>query len=241
MRLAFADAHQYVADPRKAPVPIRDLLSRGYAVRRRSLISSERAMSKVNYGEPTESSDTVYLTCVDGKGNACSFINSLFEGFGVGLVVPGTGIALQNRASLFSLDPNHLNALAPGKRPYQTIIPAMATRGGEMWLSFGVMGGFQQPQGHLQVIVNMVDFNMEPQAALNALRFSIRGEDDVALEEGVSEAVVKSLKAKGHKVSIVVGYDRTMFGGGQVIERDPETGVLKGGSEPRKDGCAVGW
>jgi gamma-glutamyltranspeptidase/glutathione hydrolase len=241
MRLAFADAHQYVADPRKAPVPIKDLLSRGYAVRRRSLISSERAMSKAHYGEPTKSSDTVYLTCVDGKGNACSFINSLFEGFGVGLVVPGTGIALQNRASLFSLDPNHLNALAPGKRPYQTIIPAMATRGGEMWLSFGVMGGFQQPQGHLQVIVNMVDFNMEPQAALNALRFSIRGEDDVALEEGVSEAVVKSLKAKGHKVSIVVGYDRTMFGGGQVIERDPETGVLKGGSEPRKDGCAVGW
>jgi gamma-glutamyltranspeptidase/glutathione hydrolase len=117
----------------------------------------------------------------------------------------------------------------------------MATRGDEMWLSFGVMGGFQQPQGHLQVISNMVDFELEPQAALDALRFSVMGENEVRLEEGVSEAVVQSLKAKGHQVSIVEGYDRTMFGGGQVIQRDPETGVLRGGSEPRKDGCAVGW
>ena len=242
MRLAFADAHRYVADPRKAHVPIRGLLSKEYAGRRRSLIASDRAMPKAMFGEVAAPSDTVYLTCVDGKGNACSFINSLFEGFGVGLVVPGTGIALQNRASLFSLDPDHPNALAPGKRPYQTIIPAMTTRDGELWLSFGVMGGFQQPQGHLQVIVNMVDFGLEPQAALDALRFSVQPQGNgVSLEEGVPDATVEGLKARGHKVSVVGGYARTQFGGGQIIQRDPDTGVLTGGSEPRKDGCAVGW
>ena len=241
MRLAFADAYRYVADPSKAYVPISELLSKEYATRRRSLIAADKAMPRAEFGEMAQSSDTVYLTCVDGQGNACSFINSLFEGFGVGLVVPETGIALQNRASLFALDPEHPNALAPGKRPYQTIIPAMATRGDEMWLSFGVMGGFQQPQGHLQVVSNMVDFGLEPQAALDALRFSVTGENEVHLEEGVPEAVIESLKAKGHQVSVVEGYDRTMFGGGQIILRDPETGVLRGGSEPRKDGCAVGW
>ncbi len=242
MRLAFADAHRYVADPREAHVPIQGLLSKEYAARRRSLIASDRAMPKVMFGEVAAPSDTVYLTCVDGQGNACSFINSLFEGFGVGLVVPGTGIALQNRASLFSLDPDHPNALAPEKRPYQTIIPAMATRDGELWLSFGVMGGFQQPQGHLQVMVNMVDFGLEPQTALDALRFSVQPQgDSVSLEEGVPAATVEGLKARGHEVSVVGGYDRTRFGGGQIIQRDPDTGVLTGGSEPRKDGCAVGW
>jgi gamma-glutamyltranspeptidase/glutathione hydrolase len=240
MRLAFADADRYVADPRRADVPIPGLLRKEYAAKRRAIISPDTAMPRAEFGDPANS-DTVYLTCVDGKGNACSFINSLFEGFGVGLVVPDTGIALQNRASLFSLDPQHPNALAPGKRPYQTIIPAMATRDGEMWLSFGVMGGFQQPQGHLQVIVNMVDFGLHPQAALDALRFSVRGVNDVAVEEGLAEAVVDGLKRKGHKISVVGGYDRTMFGGGQVIMRDAGSGMLWAGSEPRKDGCAVGW
>jgi len=241
MRLAFADAYRYIADPCKVHVPIKELLSKDYAAQRRSLIDKDRAMPKVGPGVVPVPSDTVYLSCVDGQGNACSFINSLFEGFGSGLVVPGTGIALQNRGSLFSLDPGHPNALAPGKRPYQTIIPAMATRDGEMWLSFGVMGGFQQPQGHLQVVVNMVDFGLEPQAALDALRFRVQGENDVLVEEGLSPAVIEELRARGHEVSVVGGYDRTMFGGGQVIERDPDTGVLKAGSEPRKDGCAVGW
>jgi gamma-glutamyltranspeptidase/glutathione hydrolase len=117
----------------------------------------------------------------------------------------------------------------------------MATRDGEMWLSFGVMGGFQQPQGHLQVISNMVDFGLHPQAALDALRFSVRGENDVWLEEGLSETVVNGLRARGHNISVIEGYERPAFGGGQVIQRDPETGVLWAGSEPRKDGCAVGW
>ena len=157
--------------------------------------------------------------------------------------MPETGIALQNRGALFSLDSSHPNYLEGGKRPYQTIIPAMATRDDEMWLSFGVMGGFQQPQGHLQVISNMVDFDMDAQRALDALRFSVDVQETgaVRVEEDLDPETVAELKRRGHDVLVVKGYERTMFGGGQVISRDPETGVLTAGSEPRKDGAAVGW
>ena len=242
MRLGYADALQYVADPRVSEVPIAPLLSSEYASRRRSLISRERAMASVSFGDPGAGDDTVYLTAVDGEGNACSFINSLFQGFGTGLVVPGTGIALQNRGALFSLDPSHPNHLQPRKRPYQTIIPAMATRDGEMWLSFGVMGGFQQPQGHLQVVSNMVDFNLGPQEALDALRFSVDLNTGVVnLEAGLDPGTVSDLERRGHRVDVIDGYARASFGGGQVIARDAETGVLTAGSEPRKDGAAVGW
>ena len=165
----------------------------------------------------------------------------MFAGFGSGLVVPGTGIALQNRAALFSLNPDHPNALVPGKRPFHTIIPAMATKDDELWLSYGVMGGFMQAQGHLQVISNMVDFNMGPQQAIDALRFSVGFDGDVTLEEGVDPAVIKELEDKGHTVSLREGYSRVTMGGAQVIERNPETGVLTGASEPRKSGSAVGW
>ena len=240
MRLAFADAHRYVADPRKAQVPIGELTSKNYAGKRRQLIDSQRALETVPYGQPYGGSDTVYISCVDGEGNACSFINSVFANFGSGLVVPGTGIVLQNRASLFSLDPDHPNALEPGKRPFHTIIPAMATKGDELHLCYGVMGGFMQPQGHLQVISNMVDFGMDPQPALNALRFMVMG-DSVALEEGLERSVMADLQSRGHRVRLAQGYSRVGMGGGQVIRRDPETGALSGGSEPRKDGCAVGW
>ena len=173
MRLAFADAFRYVADPVRVRVPVRELLSKAYAARRRASILPARAMVDVEFGDPGGASDTVYLTVVDGAGNACSLINSLYADFGSGLVVPGTGMLLQNRGANFSLDPDHPNALAGGKRPYHTIIPALATRGGELWLSFGVMGGFQQPQGHLQVISNLVDFDLDPQHTLDALRFRI--------------------------------------------------------------------
>ena len=156
-------------------------------------------------------------------------------------MVPGTGIALQNRAGLFSLDADHPNALVPGKRPFHTIIPAMATRGDDLWLTYGVMGGFQQAQGHLQVISNMVDFDLPPQAALDALRFSVRMDGMVDLEEGVSLEVSQGLAAKGHEVGVRGGYQRVSFGGAQLIARDPETGVLTGASEPRKSGAAVGW
>ena len=241
IRLGFADGLRYIADPAAVAVPTSELLSKDYATERRGLIRPDRAMPSVEFGRVPAYHDTVYITCADGQGNACSFINSLFQGFGTGLVVPGTGIALQNRAALFSLDAEHPNALAPGVRPFHTIIPAMATRDGGLWLSFGVMGGFQQPQGHLQVLANMLDYGLDPQEALNALRFSVGLDGTVALEEGVSPEVAQGLARRGHAVGIVGGFPRTAFGGGQVIERDAETGVLRGGSEPRKDGIAVGW
>ena len=243
MRLGYADALQYVADPRVAEVPIGPLLSKEYGDRRRSSIDSIMAHSNVSYGDPMGGGDTIYCTAVDGDGNACSLINSLFAGFGSGLVVPGTGIALQNRGSLFSFDPDHPNYLQGRKRPYQTIIPAMATRDDEMWLSFGVMGGFQQPQGHLQVISNMVDFGMDSQKALDALRFSIdvQGDKSVRVEEDLDDAIISKLRKRGHDVVVQRAYDRTGFGGGQVVSRDAETGVLCAGTEPRKDGSALGW
>ncbi len=239
MRLAFADAYRYVADPRKADVPIAELISKSYASQRRGLVDPSEAMASAPFGQP-RGGDTVYISAVDGDGNACSFINSVFSNFGSGLVAPGTGIVLQNRASLFSLDPDHPNALEPGKRPFHTIIPAMATKDGEMYLCYGVMGGFMQPQGHLQVISNLVDFDMTPQPALNALRFMVAG-DGVVLEEGLSRDVLSDLQRRGHRIQLAAGYSRVGMGGGQVIQRNPDSGVLMGGSEPRKDGCAVGW
>ena len=245
MRCGFTDALYHVADPRRVQVPIAGLLCKDYAAARRAGIRLDRASPDVAVGTPPVAAggDTVYISVVDGEGNACSFINSVFNLFGTGLVVPGTGIALQNRGALFSLDPAHPNYLAGGQRPYHTIIPAMATRDDQLWLSFGVMGGFQQPQGHLQVIVNMVDFGMTPQQALDAPRFSIRFPDsgEVWVEEDLDQGVVESLRSLGHEVAIVGGRRRTVFGGGQVIARDPETGVLIGGSEPRNDGAAIGW
>ena len=243
MRLAYADSLQYVADPRVSHVPITELLSREYSTARRSEIRKDKSMSEVHYGQPVGHSDTVYLSVVDGQGNACSFINSLYQGFGTGLVVPGTGIALQNRGALFSLDPDHPNFLEGAKRPYQTIIPAMVTREDALLVSFGVMGGFQQPQGHLQVISNMIDFGMDSQNALDALRFSIdvQNSGTVRVEEGLDPKTINELRHRGHDVSLIKGYERGIFGGGQVISRDPSTGVLTAGSEPRKDGQAAGW
>ncbi|MDA1128999.1 MAG: gamma-glutamyltransferase [Chloroflexi bacterium] len=240
MRLGFSDAFQYVADPRKANVPIKELTSKEYAATRRALMDSKKAMSTVPYGKVHGGSDTVYISVVDGQGNACSFINSVFSNFGSGMVVPGTGIVLHNRASLFSLDPNHANALAPHKRPYNTIIPGMATIGDELHLCYGMMGAFMQPQGHLQLISNMVDHGMDPQQAINALRFMV-GNDNVILEEGLDQGVARELRSRGHNVGQITGYNRVSIGGAQVIQRDPDTGVLRGGSEPRKDGCAIGF
>ena len=243
MRLAFADAFRYLADPAKSWVPTDELLSEEYTKSRRALIDPNKAMTSVPYGTVHGGGDTVYISCVDGQGNACSFIYSIYQNFGTGMVVPGTGIALHNRGALFSLDPNHPNALAPGKRPYHTIIPAMATVDGELYLCYGIMGAFMQPQGHLQVISNVVDHGMQPQAALDALRFMV-SQDSVALEEGVSPDVVRELEDRGHRTRIIGGYQRAIaggFGGAQLIQRDLSTGVLRGASEPRKDGCAIGW
>ena len=243
MRLAFADAFKYVADPGHSWVPTEELLSKDFAGQRRGLIDPQRAMATVPYGKVHGGSDTVYISAVDEEGNACSFIYSIYSNFGSGLVVPGTGIVLHNRGGLFSMERVHANALTGGKRPYHTIIPGLATKDDELYLCYGVMGAFMQPQGHLQVISNLVDHGMDPQQALNALRFIVT-EHDLALEEGLSKDVLSDLQHRGHNARTIDGYWRGLsggFGGAQLIQRDADTGVLRGASEPRKDGCAVGW
>jgi gamma-glutamyltranspeptidase/glutathione hydrolase len=244
MRLAFADARWYVSDPKFSNIPIEQLLSKEYAAKRRKLIDARRATIDQKRGTPVTSSDTVYFSVADKFGNACSFINSNYMGFGTGIVPKGWGFTLQNRGHNFDLDPNHPNALAPRKRPYHTIIPAMATResDGSLFASFGVMGGFMQPQGHVQVFAALVDNGLDPQAALDLPRFCI--EDGtaggaVALEEGIPDAIMADLAERGHQVQEVEGWDRALFGRGQIILRDPESGVLIGGSDPRADGYAA--
>jgi gamma-glutamyltranspeptidase/glutathione hydrolase len=277
MRLAFADARWYVADPQFTNLPIYQLLSKTYAAERRRLINPGRATLDQRRGSPVAGSDTVYFSVVDGEGNACSFINSNYMGFGTGIVPSGWGFSLQNRGHNFSLDPDHPNALAPGKRPYHTIIPAMITRDGALVdgtliasptgtqstnsqftksqstntliASFGVMGGFMQPQGHVQVVVALADDRLDPQAALDRPRFCIEAvgpsqwdgtlTSELALEDGIPTATVAALAAMGHPVSVKSGHERAIFGRGQIILRDPATGVLCGGSDPRADGCAM--
>jgi len=241
MRLAMSDAGRYVADPAVTDVPVLGLLSKEYAARRRSLIQPDWALQLVAPGQ-TEHRDTVYVTVVDDQRNAVSFINSLYYDFGSGLVVPDTGICLQDRGACFTLDPGHPNVLDGGKRPYHTIIPAMVLKDGRLWVSFGVMGGFMQPQGHLQVLVNLVDYRLDPQRALDAPRFCVdeRGGPRVAIEAGVPLKTRQALAAMGHDVRSETTFSPG-FGGGQVIVADPETDVLGGGSDPRKDGCAVGF
>ena len=243
LRLAFADARWYVADPKFSNIPMEELLSKEYANERRELIDLKRATVDPQRGRPVSSSGTVYLSVVDKFGNACSFINSNYWGFGTGIVPKGYGFTLQNRGHNFSLDPNHPNALQPRKRPYHTIIPAMVTReDGSLYASYGVMGGFMQPQGHVQVLSALVDSGLDPQSALDLPRFCIDAEESggrVALEEGIPADVVLNLEEMGHPVYAVSGYDRSLFGRGQVILRDPETGVLCAGSDPRADGCAM--
>lgn len=251
MRLGFADAQQWVCDPYVTKIPLQELVSTTYADRQRRLINPKQAAAKVAYGEPLLGSDTVYMSVVDGEGNACSFINSLYMGTGTGLVVPGTGVSLQNRAATFRLDPAHPNALAPNKRPYQTIIPAMTVRDGELHAAYGVMGGYMQPQGHFQVLSNMVDLGMAPQQALDMPRWQLAASSPglgaqeagglVFMEEGWDYSLLAELARRGHRLAPVDGFGRVSFGGGQVITRNPATGVIIGGSEPRKDGCAVGW
>jgi gamma-glutamyltranspeptidase/glutathione hydrolase len=245
MRLAFADARRYVADPATRPVPVDALLSKDYAARRRTLVSAEHTIPPPSYGLPLPASDTVYLSVVDGDGNACSFINSLYMGFGTGIVAKGTGVFLQNRGANFSLDPGHPNGLAPGKRPYHTIIPGMALKDGQLWASFGVMGGFMQPQGHFQVISAMVDDDLNPQEALDRPRFCLvmddEGEGVLALEDGIPVTTMARLAELGHTIKPVTGAGRALFGSGQIIRRNGETGVLYGGSDPRKDGLVAAY
>jgi len=241
LRLAFADARWYVADPQVCRVPVAELVSKDYAARRRTLLDPRRAAADVRYGAPIAGSDTVYFCVVDGSGNACSFINSNYMGFGTGIVPRGWGFPLQNRGHNFALDPSHPNALAPGKRPYHTIIPGMMTRAdGSLYAPFGVMGGFMQPQGHVQVAIGLIDDALAPQDALDRRRLCLEPVDGavvVALEDGVPAATEAALRTRGHHVvGSIAGFDRSLFGRGQVIRREPD-GRLVGGSDPRADGC----
>ncbi len=240
MRLAWADAHEYIADMSRADVPVDMLLSKDYAAKRASLIHPFYAAAPPpTPGQLPGGSDTIYLSVVDGQGNACSFIKSLYMGFGVGIVAKGTGVWLQNRGAGFSLVPGHRNALAPGKRPYHTIIPGLALKDGELWASFGVMGGFMQPQGHFQVLSAMIDDDLNPQEALNRPRWQVdRGEPGGALliEDGTPFKTLAALAERGHRIQPEAGLGRGTFGRGQIIRYEPETGVMHGGSEPRADG-----
>ncbi len=239
-KLAFADARQYIADPRYESVPVTQLLSDEYARRRRLEISPYKA-NKPIAGKASKGSDTVYLAVVDGEGNMVSWIQSLYDSFGSGLTAGKTGILLHNRGANFVLQAGHPNEVAPGKRPYHTIIPGFITRDGLPWATFGVMGGFMQPQGHLQVGSNLIDFKMTPQSALDVPRFRWIDGNQIALEATVPDQVRIKLSHCGHEVMDRQRTQAVLFGGGQVIVRDPSSGVLIGGSDSRKDGAAVGW
>ena len=251
-KLAFEDRARFYADPDFYRAPIEELLSDDYSKERLALIS-DKAAKQVFAGDPVlQKSDTVYLTTADSAGNMVSLIQSIFHPFGSGVVVPGTGFALQNRGLLFSLDSTHPNVYAPNKRPFQTIIPAFIMRDGKPFMSFGVMGGDMQPQGHVQVICNVLDFNMELQAAGDAPRWrhdgstqptdnigdSLADGGELILETGFSDAAIEELLMRGHRIS---HEDQGMgFGGYQAIKCDGNGGYL-GASERRKDGCAMGY
>ncbi len=239
MRLAFADARWYVADPKFSKVPVAELLSKEYAAKRRALVDRSRATADVRKGSPVAGSDTVYFCVTDRNGNACSFINSNYMGFGTGLVPEGWGFTLQNRGACFVLEEGHPNRIGARKRPYHTIIPGMLTRpDGSLYGPFGVMGGFMQPQGHVQVVVGLVDDGLDPQPALDRPRFCIEtdsGPSRVSLEEGLPAATEEELRRRGHSVRRLSGFARALFGKGQVIRRDPG-GALAGGSDRRGDG-----
>ncbi len=230
LKLGFSDLGAHVGDPKSMHLGAEDFLTESYARKRRSLIGPTASVHKP--GQPL-SGGTVYLATADGEGNMVSFIQSNFRGFGSGLVVPGTGIALQNRGELFTLEDGHPNRLEPGKRPLHTIIPGFITKAGMPVGPFGVMGGFMQPQGHVQVLSRVLDENMNPQAALDAPRFYWKGGKAVAVEPTMPLSIQVALKKRGHEVE--VEENLVLFGRGEIIWRSDD-GVLCGATEPRADG-----
>ena len=236
-KLAFEDLHNEIGDPEfwdHAEAPTERLISKDYAASLRERISPERAAEWTP--EPASGGDTTYLCAVDAEGNGCSFINSLYRGFGSGIVAEGTGVCLHNRGNLFRLEPGHSNAIAPGKRPMHTLIPGLATREGALWAVFGVMGAAMQPQGHAQLLVNLLDYGMDPQEAADHPRH--RHENGTLLIEGrVPENEIEKLRALGHRIQLKEDY-MIPAGGAQLI-RTLENGVRACGSDPRKDGCAL--
>ncbi|KAJ7769321.1 gamma-glutamyltranspeptidase [Mycena metata] len=254
LRLAFSDTQWYVADPAVEHVPVEELLSKEYLAARAKLIDPLRQNSSVVHGNPEHSSDTVYFTVADQWGNACSYIQSNFSDFGTGAVPKGCGFTLQNRGSCFTLAENHPNGLKGGKRPYHTIIPAMATRGEELFLSYGVMGAYIQPQGHVQVLLAMLR-GYTPQAALDSPRFCIAAKPTesklsntgelngpIYFEDGIPEETISKLREMGHDARPLAGFERSFFGRGQVIQKleDPSGRfVWAAGSDMRGDGHAA--
>ena len=248
-KIAFEDRARFIADPAFASTPVAELLSKAYARKRAELVDPARAADRIDAGRPAMAGgDTTYLAVADGDGNMVSLIQSNYTGFGSGYVVGAWGFGIQDRGALFDLKPGLPNSLQPGKRPFHTIIPAFLMKGDKPWVAFGLMGGDMQPQGHAQVVVNLVDFGMGLQEAGDAPRFYHTGSSEptgtamttggvLHLESGVPAEVRRDLLRMGHRVSDVVG----QYGGYQAVARDPVTGVLSGASESRKDGCAIGY
>ena len=246
-KLAYEDRARYIADPAFAKVPVAGLIAKDYARERARLIDPARAAARYEAGQPAlDRGDTTYLAVADADGNMVSLIQSNYAGFGSGYAVDG--FAIQNRGALFDLKPGRANSLLPGKRPFHTIIPAFAMRGGKPWMAFGLMGGDMQAQGHAQVIVNIVDFGMNLQEAGDAPRFYHSDSSEptgtvmtrggvLHLESGVDEEIRRELLKRGHHVADTVG----TYGGYEAVARDPVTGALSGATESRKDGCAMGY
>lgn len=250
-KLAFEDRAKFYADMDFAKVPVKELISEQYGRERAKLIGP-KAAQRVDAGNPhLYHGDTIYLTTADSDGNMVSLIQSNYRGMGSGVVVPGLGFGFQDRGQMFSLDPNHQNAYAPGKRPFQTIIPAFITKDGKPYVSFGVMGGAMQPQGHVQIVVNMIDYGMNLQEAGDAARWQHLGSTEptdgsdmylqnggyTEVERGVPWQTIQQLMQRGHDIRYGFGG----YGGYQAIKRDPKTGVYYGASESRKDGQAAGY
>ncbi|MDG1437726.1 MAG: gamma-glutamyltransferase [Emcibacteraceae bacterium] len=250
-KVVYEDRARFYADPDFYKVSVEKLLSKEYAAERRKLIDMDKAAAEIEHGDPKLlEGDTIYLTIADENGMMISLIQSNYSQMGSGLVPDGLGFAFQNRGSSFSLDEGHPNAYAPNKRPFHTIIPAFVTKDGKPWMSFGLMGGAIQPQGHAQIIVDMVDFGMTVQEAGDAARFFHTGStepnsngrkmDDggtLLIEKGISLEITQELRRRGHEVRYTTG----PFGGYEAIYKDPETGVYWGASEMRKDGMAIGY
>ena len=256
-KLVFEDRARFYADPAFADVPVEELVSEEYAAQRRQQIEMDEVLSEPSHGNPTtiaeanaklEEGDTIYLTVADSTGMMVSLIQSNYTGMGSGLVPDDLGFMLQNRGQLFTLEEGHPNVYEPGKRPFHTIIPAFATKDGEPFLSFGVMGGGMQPQGHVQALMNVVDFDLNVQAAGDAARYrhygnssptgdEMDGRGTLRLESGVAGDVIQALRGRGHSVDVGAGG----YGGYQAIRWDPEEGVYWGGTEMRKDGTVVGY
>ena len=247
-KLAFADRGKYVADPEANPLPTAELISKEYGAKRRALLDLEKAAPAVTAGDPFEHSETIYMTVVDKDRNAISLIESNYASFGSNVVPADLGFAIQNRGSGFSLDPDHLNSLEPHKRSLHTNMPGFVTKEGKPFLSFGVMGGTMQPQGHVQVLSNIIDFGMNIQEAGDAARVRHSPDTSEALadaaggtlrvEPGVTDEVIEQLRRLGHRVERTGGGS---MGGYQAIMIHPETGMLHGGTDPRKDGLVIGY